>query len=403
MPKALFFNVPGHGHVNPSLPLVAELSRRGHHITYFVTENYRAQVEAAGAVFQPYAAVGADYFDARGLHGGVPLKVALNLIMTTEQILPELLATARAAHPDYILFDGMCPWGYFVARILRVPAVASLALMPPISPPLRAMLSSPLLRTFMPALLRDFGKGLEANRRSRALGKKHNVLPLGPTSLLNAPGDLAISYTSSYFQPFASTLPDTVQLVGWTLSEASANVPFPLPPMPERRLIYVSLGTLNNDNAPFFSMCLEAFAGAAAFVIMSTENRISPDAFGKLPENISIHGWVPQTEVLKRAALFVTHGGLTSVHDGLYCGVPLLLVPQQEEQTFNALRVVELGAGLMLKKAQVNATAIRTTAAQLLTDTRFKSEAHRIGDSFRSAGGVTRAAAEIEALLRQQR
>ena len=42
MPKALFFNVPGHGHVAPSLPLVAELTRRGHGITYHVSEGFRA-------------------------------------------------------------------------------------------------------------------------------------------------------------------------------------------------------------------------------------------------------------------------------------------------------------------------------------------------------------------------
>lgn len=49
MPKALFFNVPAHGHINPSLPLVAELVRRGHEITYVITEDYRAKVEATGA------------------------------------------------------------------------------------------------------------------------------------------------------------------------------------------------------------------------------------------------------------------------------------------------------------------------------------------------------------------
>lgn len=56
-PTALFFKVPGHGHVNPSLPLVAELTRRGHRITYFITEAYRAKVEAAGANVQLYSTV----------------------------------------------------------------------------------------------------------------------------------------------------------------------------------------------------------------------------------------------------------------------------------------------------------------------------------------------------------
>ena len=36
-PNALFYNIPGFGHVNPSLPLMEELVRRGHTIHYFAT------------------------------------------------------------------------------------------------------------------------------------------------------------------------------------------------------------------------------------------------------------------------------------------------------------------------------------------------------------------------------
>ena len=111
MPTALFFNVPAHGHVNPSLPLVTELVRRGHTITYFTTERYRADVEAAGALVQPYAAMHDDYFAVRGLDGTQPWRAAYELITTAGAILPELLVFARDAQPDYILFDGMCPWG----------------------------------------------------------------------------------------------------------------------------------------------------------------------------------------------------------------------------------------------------------------------------------------------------
>src|ERR1041385_4147664 len=125
MPKALFFSVPGHGHVNPSLPLVAELVKRGHQITYFGTENFRTKVEATGAVFHPYKDVPNDYFEAKGLHGGVPQTVAYELMLTTEAMLPNLLETTRAMQPDYVLYDGMCPWGYMVAHILKLPSVAS--------------------------------------------------------------------------------------------------------------------------------------------------------------------------------------------------------------------------------------------------------------------------------------
>jgi MGT family glycosyltransferase len=399
MPKALFFNVPAHGHVNPSLPLVAELVRRGHHITYFITESYRARVEATGAVFQAYTAVHDDYFEARGLDGSRPQLAACTLITTAEEILPELLDTVRRAQPDYILFDGMCPWGQIAAQISGVPAVASLSLMALGSP--RILLNWRILRLFFPMLIRDIDKGLEANKRSRALGKKYSIPPLGLASILSAPGDISISYTSSYFQPFASTVSDTIRFVGRTTSDMPAAESFPFAQAQGRPLIYVSLGTVINDAPEFFRTCINALANRDEFVIMSTGNRLNPDSFGELPENISIHSWVPQLDVLKRAALFITHAGLGSVHDGLYFGVPLLLVPQQEEQTLNALRVVELGAGLTLKKAQVNVETIRASVERLLTDPHFTVEAKRIGDTFRAAGGVARAADEIEILLRK--
>ena len=82
--------------------------------------------------------------------------------------------------------------------------------------------------------------------------------------------------------------------------------------------------------------------------------------------------------------------------------MPLLLFPQQIEQFVTAMRVVELGAGLMLQAEQVNAEFIRANAARLLTDPHFKDEAKHIGETFRTAGGMSRAVDEIEALLQQQ-
>lgn len=401
MPKAVFFNVPGHGHVNPSLPLVTELVSRGHHITYFITEGYRARVEAAGATFRPYPAVDDDYFESRGLSGSVPSKVAYELITTTSAILPELLDATRALQPDYILFDGLCTWGHFVARILKLPAVASMALLPLSRPPVRDL--PKMLLPVLPMIFKDFSKGLEANRRARALGKQYGIPPLGLQYIMNAPADLAISYTSSHFMPYVDTVSDTVRFVGRTIDESSpATEPLSFDQAAGRPIIYVSLGTLNNDDLIFFNTCIEAFTNTENFVILTTGNRFSRESFGTLPENIAVYGWVPQFEVLKRASLFITHAGLNSVHDGLYFGVPLLLVPQQGEQTWNAMRVVELGAGLMLKKNQVDVETIRASARQLLTEPQFKIEARRVGDTFRAAGGMKRAVDEIESLLRKR-
>lgn len=401
-PKALFYNVPGHGHITPSLPLVAELVRRGHQIVYYASAGFRRAIEGTGATFRPYRNVPDDYFTARGLHGGRPHKVAQALLATAEELLPSLLDEAASIEPDYVLFDGMCPWGYLAAHALQVPSVASLALAPTVSPPPSAMIR--LLPVFARVALRDVGVGLQANRQARALARRYGAPPLSFTTVLNAPGDIAISYTSAYFQPYADTVPASVRFVGWTMQETPAAAEgFSLEPARGRPLVYASLGTVNNDNRAFFQTCIEAFAGADVFVVMTTGKSIAPESFGALPENMAIYGWVPQREVLQQAALFITHGGLNSIHDGLTLGLPLLLIPQQEEQTFNAMRVVELGAGLMLKSRQVGAEQLRASALRLLAEPQFGIESRRIGDTLRAAGGAPKAADEVEALLAARR
>ncbi|MCA9955076.1 MAG: hypothetical protein KC434_10170, partial [Anaerolineales bacterium] len=52
--KIIFLNVPGHGHVNPTLALVAELKQRGHHIIYYNNITFAASIQQSGAEFRPY-------------------------------------------------------------------------------------------------------------------------------------------------------------------------------------------------------------------------------------------------------------------------------------------------------------------------------------------------------------
>lgn len=399
MPKALFFSVPGHGHVTPSLPVVAELTRRGHHILYFGTQGYRTNIEAAGAQFRAYTGIEDDYFTSRGLHGGVPQRVTKALMLTSEAILPELLDVTRHEQPDYILFDGLCPWGRLVAQITKLPSVGSLAVSPITKPPLSAMLQ--MLPTLLPLLTQDVGDGIDAIKRANAIAKRYDLPRVGMIDIMNNPGDISLSYTSREFQLYADTVPPSVRFVGWTPYEPRRAEAFSFERVGERRLVYVSLGTLNNENIAFFKACIEAFTGCGEYVMMTTGDRLEPESLGALPDNVAVYRWLPQVEILKRASLFISHGGLNSVHDSLYYGVPMLLVPQQLEQTWNAERVVELGGGLMLKPKAIRAQAIRDGATHLLNGVGYRDAAKRIGDTFRAAGGAPKAADEVEKMIKQ--
>jgi UDP:flavonoid glycosyltransferase YjiC (YdhE family) len=51
-----FFNGPDHGHVNPTLGLVAELVRRGEEVMYFAADTFRPGIQHTGATFRAYQA-----------------------------------------------------------------------------------------------------------------------------------------------------------------------------------------------------------------------------------------------------------------------------------------------------------------------------------------------------------
>ncbi|MBK9124567.1 MAG: hypothetical protein IPM16_15820 [Chloroflexi bacterium] len=395
MPKALFFNVPAHGHVNPSLPLVAELVKRGHDIAYFTSPSHKSRIEATGATVELYdERVPDDYFDRRGLNGSIPQQAARVMLTTAKDIIPDLLKRIEAYNPDYVLYDCMCQWGYYLGQITRLPSVVSYSLMP-LTP--RALLNVRNLRIILPMLVKGFRAGNEANKIARDIGAQYGVKPLGMMNTMSVPADLAISYSSLEFVPYSDSLPDYYRLVGWTMQDGAGE---PFTHDSGRPLIYASLGTVINDNDSFYRACIAAFADSPYDVLISTGNRFSSEHFGALPPNVTVKTWVPQTQVLKQASLFITHGGLNSLHDGLFCGLPLLMVPQQTEQTFNTTRVVDLGAGLMLTVDQVNPHTLRTSADRLLTDASYRAAAERIRQSLVAAGGVSRAADEVEAFLK---
>ena len=49
MSKILILNIPMHGHVNPTLALTKELVKRGHDVTYFISEEFREKIIPTGA------------------------------------------------------------------------------------------------------------------------------------------------------------------------------------------------------------------------------------------------------------------------------------------------------------------------------------------------------------------
>ncbi|MGO4427912.1 nucleotide disphospho-sugar-binding domain-containing protein, partial [Streptomyces sp. MCAF7] len=179
---------------------------------------------------------------------------------------------------------------------------------------------------------------------------------------------LNLVYTSRTFQPAVEDFDASYRFIGPSIGARSADPSFPADQLRDP-VLYASLGTVFNADPQLLRTFATALAPLGGTVIVST-GQTDPAALGPLPANVLARRSVPQPEVLARAAMFVTHGGMNSANEALYAGVPLLVIPQGADQPVVARRVVELGAGLSIRTEDVTEDSVRALARRLLDDPR---------------------------------
>ncbi len=367
--------------------------QRGEQVIYFNTEAFRAKIESVGAVFRPY------HFERElsvGREVVGPLGVRVELMQTAEALLPGLLNEAQTLQPDYILYDSMCVWGKQIAQLLNRPAICSCALFligrKNFSAIPHNLLSPWQALRSIPALL----KSTWQYRASAARIKRCYGAPSPPgLDFFSNPGDLTLVYTSRYFQIGGELFDDTFKFVGPSLARRNDHLDFPFDFLAGGPVIYISFGTIANEQLDFYRVCLAAFGGTPYRVVLSLGDKVPREALGALPPNILARPYNPQLDILERAALFITHGGMNSVSESAWFGAPMLVAPQTAEQPIIARRVEQLGAGLILNTRQLGPQSLRAQVEKVLNTPAFRQQSRAIGDSFRAAGGYVKAADEI--------
>ncbi|MFC8064623.1 macrolide family glycosyltransferase [Streptomyces sp. NPDC057293] len=386
-----FLNIGMHGHINPTLPIVAELVRRGHTVVYHTSPAFREEIAATGATVRPYPGGDQPLPDPPS-----PITLMEALARTALDLLPAVLADLRDDRPDLIVHDSACLWGALAARTLGVPAASSFttfAYNRHVPSPTRASRELLAGAAAHPRNLAGYVRARLALRRRFA----STGVPLLDLADIRQP--LNLVYTSRAFQPAVEEFDRSYRFVGPSIGARPDDPSFPSDRLRDP-VLYASLGTVFNADPRLlrtFAMALSPLAGT---VVVST-GQTDPAALGALPDNVLARRSVPQLEVLDRAALFVTHGGMNSVNEAMYAGVPLLVVPQGADQPVVAGRVVELGAGLSIRTENVTEDSVRAVARRLLEDSRYRAATSGLRATQREAGGYRRAADELERYLRR--
>ena len=390
MATIVFFCIPAHGHTNPTLNVVRELTARGHRVVYYSYDDFREKIEDAGAEF-----ISCNGFDAQmhltreeGAKVGSDLALSARVLVDTTLALDEpVCRQMEQLKPDCIVADSMAVWGKAVAKKLGIPYVCSTT----------TFAFNRESAKIMPHSLKETLSMITSMGKVNAQVKRLKQRGYPVKSILDLIGSdetvHTVVYTSPLFQPCAETFPEHFAFVGPSIRPARSEVE-----KTGEKLVYISMGTVNNDMLPLYQACIEAVKGTHWQVILSVGDQVDAGKLQKLLENVFVHSTVDQIAVLEKADAFLTHCGMNSASEGLYFGVPLVMLPQTSEQGGVAARVEQLGAGLRLKKTTPE--AIRGTLETVMNDPSYRDNVKKIAESFRASGGAKAAADCIEDCLR---
>ncbi|QLE49524.1 UDP-glucuronosyltransferase-like glycosyl transferase [Nostoc sp. C057] len=152
-----------------------------------------------------------------------------------------------------------------------------------------------------------------------------------------------------------------------------------------KSLIYCSLGTTVNTFSTLginrikqlFQNVIDAVSLKNEYqLVLSISDYISVEDFEYIPENIIVVNKAPQLGLLKKASIAIIAGGINTIKECIFCGVPMIVFPVWADQPDNAERIEYHGLGVV---ADVNNTStnlivdlIETIENDLLLKQRLK-------------------------------
>ncbi|HET9370993.1 MAG TPA: glycosyltransferase, partial [Vicinamibacterales bacterium] len=345
---------PVSGHIHPMAVLGRELIARGHRVTYLQMLDLEEKIRSEGLEFEP---IGEDVFPkgwlpqslaALGrLKGSAALRFTVGEVTkTTEAICRDAPAAIKRLAIDALIVDQTEPAGGSVAEHLGRPFVTVCPALPlnrdEIAPPPFTgwrYRDSPFarVRNRLGYAVADWTTSRVAavlRRYREAWGLAAHEMPDDSFSRL-----AQISQMPRELDFPRRSLPESFHYVGPLRDSRTREIPFPWDRLDGRPIVFASLGTLQNSRAAVFRRFCDACRPLKAQVVVSHGGGLTEAEAASLPGDPLVVPYAPQTALLERASLTLTHAGLNTVLDSLAAGVPVVAVPITYEQPAIARRL----------------------------------------------------------------
>lgn len=166
-------------------------------------------------------------------------------------------------------------------------------------------------------------------------------------------------------------VPNMIEVGGLQINRTPKKLPSDLQVIldnAEHGVIYFSLGT--NVRAKHISAdkqrhILNVFRKLKQIVLWKWDEPLS-----QKPDNVYVNRWFPQDDLLAHlnVKLFITHGGLLSITETIYHGVPVIGIPLFADQHLNMAKAENAGYAITILLKDLNEAKLSTAITEILTN-----------------------------------
>lgn len=385
--RVLFVNANLYGHINPTLGLVKKLAERGNHVSYFCSEQFSEQVTTMGADWIGYSKK-LDLFlkEYRPTDKHPFFMLMEYMLLYDEVVLPEILNLVKENRYDMIICDSYFGGACFLKQMIQIPVVCSHSSF--------AMSHTPVPeRMLVPGFHPQLDHCYQILKR---ICESYKIEEPSLEQVFTSKGDLNIVYTIRSFNGDAGVSEPDYLFNGPSIDRIQEACNFDFSVIGDRKLIYISLGSINTNFVDFYKTCISAFRDTNYYVCMSIGNKCEVSRLGEIPSNILVKSFLPQLEILMRTDVFITHAGFNSVNEALYFGVPMLALPQVNDQQMVAKRLASIQLGMTENINELTPEILRSKTETLIMDTKIKEKCMQFSQEMRKSAKLEQTVEKLE-------
>jgi zeaxanthin glucosyltransferase len=176
---------------------------------------------------------------------------------------------------------------------------------------------------------------------------------------------------------------------------------FPWEKLTGEPMTYASMGTVQNGVESVFNIITEAVGQQRGTqLVLSIGPFIKPESLKAVPANAIVLPHIPQVEVLKRASLCITHGGLNTTLESLTQGVPMVAIPVTNDQPGVAARIAYTKTGIFIPVEELSIERLSTAIDEVQSNPKYRQNARHMKRVIAKTNGLDKAATLLEEAFR---